>query len=59
MDATFASFVGELAKRREAVREAHPRPDESSLRRTDAIQAADGFEAEVHFTYPQWFDARR
>jgi siroheme synthase (precorrin-2 oxidase/ferrochelatase) len=56
MDATFAAFVGELARRRARVREAHPHADESALRRTDAIEAAEGFEAEVSFTYPQWFD---
>lgn len=56
MDATFAAFVGELARRRERVREAHPGPDESALRRADAIEAAQGFEADVRFAYPQWFD---
>jgi precorrin-2 dehydrogenase len=55
MDATFAGFVAELARRREAVREAHPRPDESALRRSDAIEAAEGFEAQVTFVYPQWY----
>ena len=57
MDATFAAFVGELAQRRERVREAHPRADESSLRRSDAIDAAEGFEATVEFRYPNWFKA--
>lgn len=56
MDDSFAAFVGELAKRRESVREAHPRPDESALRRSDAIEAAEGFQADVTFRYPQWFD---
>lgn len=56
MDATFAAFVGELARRRERVREAHPNPEESALRRSDAIEAADGFEADVTFAYPQWFE---
>lgn len=56
MDDSFAAFVGELAKRRESVRETHPRPDESALRRSDAIEAAEGFQADVTFRYPQWFD---
>ena len=59
MDARFASFVNELARRRESVRKAHPRADESPIRRTAAIDAADGFETEVRFTYPQWFDRGR
>jgi len=59
MDARFTSFIGELAKRRERIREAHPRPEESAVRRADAIEAADGFEAEVAFTYPKWFDGKR
>lgn len=56
MDATFAAFVGELALRRERVREAHPRAEESPIRRADAIEAAEGFEADVRFSYPKWFD---
>ena len=55
MDATFAAFVGELARRRESVRAAHPRPEDSNARRADAIEAAEGFEADVTFRYPQWF----
>lgn len=55
MDATFAEFVGELAERRQRVREAHPHVEESALRRSDAIEAADGFEADVTFRYPKWF----
>lgn len=56
MDATFAAFVAELARRRETVREAHPRPEDSTFRRSDAIEAAEGFEADVTFRYPPWFD---
>ncbi|HZZ00633.1 MAG TPA: NAD(P)-dependent oxidoreductase [Candidatus Baltobacteraceae bacterium] len=55
MDANFAAFVAQLARRRESVREAHPRPEESQIRRSDAIEAAEGFEADVAFRYPQWF----
>lgn len=56
MDATFAAFVGELARRRESVRAAHPHPEDSNVRRADAIEAAEGFEADVTFRYPRWFD---
>jgi siroheme synthase (precorrin-2 oxidase/ferrochelatase) len=56
MDARFCAFVGELAKRRERMRRAHPLPQESQLRRAAMIEAAKGFGADVRFTYPQWFD---
>jgi hypothetical protein len=60
MDLTSASFVDEIARRREKVRKAHPRPEESAIRRAAAIDEAEGFDAEVTFTYPQWFqDGRR
>jgi siroheme synthase (precorrin-2 oxidase/ferrochelatase) len=55
MDATFTSFVTEIARRREEVREAHPRPEESSIRRAAAIEEAEGFDAQVSFEYPDWF----
>ena len=56
MDDQFAAFVDELARRRERTRGEHPAPEESPLRRADAIDAAEGFTADVSFTYPQWFD---
>jgi siroheme synthase (precorrin-2 oxidase/ferrochelatase) len=61
MDATFARFVDVLAQKREDVREAHPLPEESPIRRQAMIEAADGFTAEVTFSYPEWFgsDATR
>ena len=55
MDARFARFVTELARRRERTRAEHPSPDESPVRRADAIDAAEGFEARVEFEYPHWF----
>jgi siroheme synthase (precorrin-2 oxidase/ferrochelatase) len=56
MDSTFAAFVAQLAQRREKVREAHPSPQESTLRRASMIEAAKGFTADVRFSYPHWFD---
>ena len=56
MDATFVRFVERLARERERVREQHPSPAESELRRTAAIEAANGFEADVGFRYPDWFE---
>jgi len=56
MDGRFATFVTELGRRRTETREAHPAPEESQLRRTAAIEATRGFEAEVRFRYPLWFE---
>ena len=56
MDGKFAKFVARLAEQRERTREAHPSRQESPLRRAAMIEAAKGFEAEVRFTYPHWFE---
>ncbi len=56
MDAKFERFIGILAQRRERTREEHPLPQESELRRKAAIENANGFEAEVTFEYPEWFE---
>jgi siroheme synthase (precorrin-2 oxidase/ferrochelatase) len=56
MDEKFARFVGKLAAAREAVREEHPTSEESPIRRAAMIEAAKGFEAEVRFRYPEWFE---
>lgn len=57
MDAHFIDFVEELARQRMKVQAEHPQPEESPLRRNAMIEAARGFEADVHFTYPSWFEA--
>jgi siroheme synthase (precorrin-2 oxidase/ferrochelatase) len=56
MDSRFARFVDVLARKREAVRALHPAPEESSVRRAAMIEAADGFSAEVTFSYPSWLE---
>jgi siroheme synthase (precorrin-2 oxidase/ferrochelatase) len=56
MDSRFAGFIDVLARKREAVREKHPGGDESAIRRASMIEAADGFAADVKFSYPQWFE---
>jgi len=56
MDEKFARFIEVLARRREAVRAAHPGRDDSLLRRDAMIEAARGFAADVQFRYPEWFD---
>jgi siroheme synthase-like protein len=56
MDAKFAGFIESLAASREAVRREYPAPEQSPKRRQAMIEAAEGFEAEIVFRYPKWFD---
>jgi precorrin-2 dehydrogenase / sirohydrochlorin ferrochelatase len=56
MDSRFARFVDVLAKKREDVKALHPAPGESPLRRQAMIEAAEGFAADVKFSYPEWFE---
>jgi precorrin-2 dehydrogenase / sirohydrochlorin ferrochelatase len=56
MDAKFARFVDRLAELRERTRARHPGPENSQMRRRAMIDAARGFEADVRFEYPQWFE---
>lgn len=56
MDGKFARFVEILARRRSETRAQHPEPESSSLRRSAMIEAARGFQADVRFEYPQWFE---
>jgi precorrin-2 dehydrogenase / sirohydrochlorin ferrochelatase len=55
MDSRFARFIDVLAKKREDVKALHPAPEESPIRRKAMIEAAEGFEVDVTFTYPEWF----
>jgi hypothetical protein len=36
-----------------------PGPEHAAERRAAMIEAADGFDAEIGFTYPSWFDGTR
>lgn len=56
MDGRFARFAEEIARRREEARRDHPSAEESALRRNAMIEAARGFEADVSFRYPGWFE---
>lgn len=53
LDATFATFLGALAQRRQQSREANPNDGEA--RRATMRSAAEGFDVEVRVTYPAWF----
>ncbi len=56
MDATFARFIDCLATQKTRMKRAHPGGDSSSVRRQAMIDAADGFDVDVRFSYPQWFE---
>jgi siroheme synthase (precorrin-2 oxidase/ferrochelatase) len=56
MDEKFARFIERLAEKRARTREDHPNPEDSPARRGAMIEAARGFEAEVRFAYPSWFE---
>ncbi|MGC1379596.1 MAG: NAD(P)-dependent oxidoreductase [Candidatus Baltobacteraceae bacterium] len=56
MDATFVRFIERLAERRAGAHEADPGPEGSNARRSAMIDAARGFEADVSFKYPAWFE---
>jgi hypothetical protein len=56
MDERFERFIAILAQRRERMREEHPLPEDSAVRRKAAIDNTAGFDADVRFTYPDWFE---
>jgi len=56
MDATFSRFIDCLATQKTRVKRAHPGAEQSAVRRKAMIDAAEGFEVDVHFSYPQWFE---
>jgi precorrin-2 dehydrogenase/sirohydrochlorin ferrochelatase len=56
MDARFARFVERLGTKREQTRAEYPSAHQSETRRAAAIEAAEGFSANVTFEYPDWLD---
>jgi siroheme synthase (precorrin-2 oxidase/ferrochelatase) len=59
MDARFARFVEQLGEMKLTMQHEKPGPKHAQERRAAMIEAADGFDADVQFTYPSWFDAPR
>lgn len=59
MDARFARFVEQLGEMKVRMQREKPGPEHADERRKAMIEAADGFDAEIHFTYPAWFDGPR
>lgn len=56
MDQKFVRFISCLATQRERVQRKYPAPSESPIRRRAMTDAAEGFGAEIDFTYPEWFE---
>ena len=52
MDERFARFVTRLGEMKRAMQQAKPGPEHAAERRAAMIDAADGFDAEIRFIYP-------
>jgi len=59
MDERFARFVTLLGEMKTNMQRDKPGPEHAQERRAAMIDAADGFDADVQFSYPSWFDAPR
>jgi siroheme synthase (precorrin-2 oxidase/ferrochelatase) len=59
MDERFTRFVERLGGMKLVMQREKPGPEHAAERRAAMIEAADGFDAEVQFSYPSWFDAPR
>lgn len=59
MDGKFARFIEVLARKREEAFAKYPGTAGQPARRKELIEAADGFKADVAFSYPEWFDDAR
>jgi precorrin-2 dehydrogenase/sirohydrochlorin ferrochelatase len=55
MDERFARFVEAIAAKKRRAAEEHPGDAGFATRRKTNIAAAEGFDADVSFTYPDWF----
>ena len=57
MDARFTRFVERLGEMKVKMKAQRPGPEHSQERRQAMIEAAEGFDANIIFDYPEWFDA--
>lgn len=57
MDTTFARFVTRLGEKKLAMQREKPGLEHTGERRAAMIDAAEGFDARITFTYPSWFNA--
>uniref|UniRef100_E6Q0L9 precorrin-2 dehydrogenase n=1 Tax=mine drainage metagenome TaxID=410659 RepID=E6Q0L9_9ZZZZ len=56
MDGTFERFIECLATQKERIKRRYRSAEQGGLRRKEMIRVADGFDAEVRFIYPDWFE---
>lgn len=56
MDATFARFIECLGTQKTRIKRTHPGEEHGAKRRAAMIDAAEGFDVNVRFEYPQWFE---
>lgn len=56
MDATFTRFIECLATQKTRIKRSHPGEQHGAKRRAAMIEAAEGFDVDVRFVYPQWFE---
>ncbi len=56
MDGTFERFIECLATQKERIRRRYGAPEQGGIRRKEMIRIADGFDAEIDFRYPEWFE---
>lgn len=56
MNAKFTRFIECLATQKTRIKRNHPGLEKSALRRKAMIEAATGFDADVSFAYPAWFE---
>ena len=59
MDKRFARFVERLGMMKLKKQAEAPGPERAQERREAMIAAAHGFDADITFTYPEWFDDAR
>ena len=59
MDERFARFVTLLGEMKTNMQRDKPGAEHAQERRAAMIDAAEGFDADVQFSYPSWFDAPR
>lgn len=56
MDGTFERFIECLATQKDRIRRRYASAEQGGLRRKEMIRVADGFDAEIRFRYPEWFE---
>ena len=56
MDGRFERFIECLATQKARIKRRYRSEEQGGLRRKEMIRVADGFDADVRFVYPEWFE---